>query len=220
MSSGTKEWVWPAPDDDGICTSQTLGAAGALSIDGALLDVNLQWRTGNKHAVMAASRLERVVSLTSTGNLSGVNFTITGIDSNYQAVTETRAGPNNSTVETTATFMRVYSVTANGAVGTAVKVGSGTTGFTGWFPVNTLVTPTDIGLGLVLANTINVTVQHTFRDVLAGDTVASTDIFSHSSLVSKTSSADGNYAYPPAAFRAKVNSSTDGTMTFTAAIAG
>lgn len=66
----------------------------------------------------------RAVSLASTGNISGVNFTISGFDIYGQAMTQTIAGPNNNTVNTTKAFFQVTQIAANGAVGTNTSAGT------------------------------------------------------------------------------------------------
>lgn len=53
----------------------------------------------------------RNVAVASAANLSGTTVTVTGIDTQGQAVTETRAGPNATTVYTTANFAYLTSVT-------------------------------------------------------------------------------------------------------------
>lgn len=67
----------------------------------------------------------RAVSLTVAGaDLSGVNFTIRGYDIYGQPMTQTRAGPNNNTVNTTKAFYQITSISVDGAVGTNVTVGT------------------------------------------------------------------------------------------------
>jgi hypothetical protein len=65
----------------------------------------------------------RALSLTSAGNISGVNFTITGRDVYGQLMTQTRAGPNANTVNTTKAFSEIISIAVSGAVGTNTSVG-------------------------------------------------------------------------------------------------
>jgi hypothetical protein len=66
----------------------------------------------------------RAVSLTSAANLSGVNFTITGLDFYNQLQTVLIAGPNVSTVTTTKTFNGVISVVPSATNAGTVSVGS------------------------------------------------------------------------------------------------
>lgn len=69
----------------------------------------------------------RAVSLTSAGgnNFSGVNFTITGYDFYGRKTTQTRVGPNGTTVNTLKAFMSVLSVVPDTTDGTHnVSVGS------------------------------------------------------------------------------------------------
>ena len=68
-----------------VASAQTLGGAGNMTLAGTAATFN-----GTNTAAL--------VSFTSTGNIEGVNFTITGTDINGDAQTETRAGPNNTTV--------------------------------------------------------------------------------------------------------------------------
>lgn len=61
--------------------------------------------------------LAHQLSLTSTANLSGINITINGTDADGRTQTETRAGPNNTTVETSKYFKTVTSITAASSLG-------------------------------------------------------------------------------------------------------
>ena len=76
--------------------------------------------------------ISRTVSLTSAGNLSALNFTITGTYLG-QVISETRTGPNANTVYTTKVFDSVTKISVDGAVGTAVSVGTGLTGHTQYY---------------------------------------------------------------------------------------
>lgn len=61
--------------------------------------------------------LAHQLSLSSAANLSAINITIVGTDADGQAVTETRAGPNANTVETTTFFKTVTTITAASTLG-------------------------------------------------------------------------------------------------------
>jgi len=81
-------------------------------------------------SVSDGSNMATTVTLTSAGNISGVNFTITGTDENGDAVTETRVGPNANTVTTTEAFLTVTQVSVDAAVGTNTSVGFSATSTT------------------------------------------------------------------------------------------
>jgi len=60
------------------------------------------------------------------------------------------------------------------------------------------------------------TVQHTFDDVFAANfNPATATWFNHASLATKTTSSDGNYAYPVRAVRINVSTYASGSVTFT-----
>ena len=92
-----------------IAAAATLSEAGDMTLTGS--------------AVNDGSNMASTVTLTSTGNISGVNFTITGTDANGSSASEVIAGPNNTTVTTTAAFLTVTQVAANAAVSTNTSVG-------------------------------------------------------------------------------------------------
>lgn len=202
--------TFPAADADGICLSQTTAGATALIINGALKDLAATMQQVTR-AVMGVG-IERPVTLTSTGNLSGIQFTIVGTDVNGTAVSEDLAGPSNNTVATTALYNTVTSITPDGAVGTAITAGSGTTGQTKWLMSNLNIQPVNLSVYVAVTTTASVTVQDTPVDLQAtapSSTVpASTQIFNHPTLAAITGSASSNYAYPPRYVRAVMNSSS------------
>ena len=120
-------------DDNGICTAQTPAAAGALTIDGALAEtVNGVSVYAPSQSSVAATRNQawaRQIAVKSSGNDSGVNFTITGTDVNGKALSETITGPNAGTVYTAATlvglFRSVTKVEISGAGTGNIEVGTG-----------------------------------------------------------------------------------------------
>lgn len=66
----------------------------------------------------------RAVSLTSGSNLSGVNVTIVGFDTYGRQITQTRAGPNATTVNTLKAFKSVLSVMPDATNAGTMSVGS------------------------------------------------------------------------------------------------
>lgn len=151
-------FTWPVPDTQAISLTQTLVAAGNLLING-----NLSFNSS-----VALQGIGRTVSLTSTGNNSGVNFTITG--TRYgRPVTETRAGPNVNTVETTAIFDTITSISVNGAV-TAVSAGTGSTGETNWYNSNYHATVLGMTIQVGATAAITYSFQTTLDDVQINST--------------------------------------------------
>ena len=102
-----------------IAAAQTTSGADNLSLAAAA-------GTGAFHDTDQAS----AITLTSTGNISGVNFTITGTDIAGNALSEVLAGPNNNTVTSTKFYNTVTQIATNGAVGTNTSAGNaaGTSG--------------------------------------------------------------------------------------------
>jgi len=96
-------------DDDFYVTAVSPSAAGALALKATTPGIN---GYGYK------------VSIKSSTNESGKNFTIVGTTVGGAAVTETIAGPNNTTVYTTNYFARVTSVSTS-ASGGSIEVGYG-----------------------------------------------------------------------------------------------
>jgi hypothetical protein len=66
---------------------------------------------------------ERRITLTSAGNDSAVNFTISGFDQYGQPMTQLLAGPNANTVSTLKAFKQIVSIAASAAVGVAASAG-------------------------------------------------------------------------------------------------
>ena len=144
-------------------------------------------------------------------NHSGKVFTITGADADGVAQVENIAGPNGvATVATTKYFSSITSITVSSSTGAdTFDLGWTDAAVSPTFPLNWKMSQFQVALGLVLTGTINVTVQHTF-DGLHGEYVLVPSWFPHSSLIAKTASADGNYAYPVTATRLLVNSASSG----------
>lgn len=104
-----------------IAALQTTAGAAALALTAATGVTTLVDSTGTTRYVLD---IPRAVSLTSTGNISAVNFTVKGYDAYGQPMTATLAGPNNNTVNTLKAFMSVISITASAAVGTNTSAGT------------------------------------------------------------------------------------------------
>jgi len=83
------------------------------------------------------------------------------------------------------------------------------TGTSAWIPMDYKQSPFNVGLGAVVNGTITFDIEHTFDDVF--DPAVTPVAFKHSTLVSKTANADGNYAFPVRAIRINNTAGTGGT---------
>jgi hypothetical protein len=68
-----------------------------------------------------------LVSITSSGNQSAINFTIRGLDTTGTEVSETIAGPNATTVFSTNVYLQVFSVYSSATMTGTTSVGYATT---------------------------------------------------------------------------------------------
>lgn len=90
-------------------------------------------------------------------------------------------------------------------------------------PLDQYISPFNLGLGVSLSAgaSLTYTVQHTFDDIFSPTfDPATANWFSHATMVNKTTSFDGNYAYPVTAIRLNVTVYTSGSATMTVVQAG
>lgn len=113
----TMSFVPATLDRDGVCAAQQLGAAGNLTLNGALVSRGVA-------TVADSGSYGRCVGVYSGSDLSTINFTVRGFDIYGVPMAETIAGPNNATTAGLKAFWRVTSVYADAAVGSNVEVGT------------------------------------------------------------------------------------------------
>lgn len=207
-------YTFAGSDASYICASQTTASATDLLINGTGADANSA-ALNNPRVWMAGSGFEHAVSITSAGTTSSIDFTITGKNVRGETVTETIAGPNVGSVETDAFYNLVSSVSVDGALGTAVTVGIGTTGRSQWYKVDYQISPMNIGIGVTPSGTdLTWTLEQTTYNVEDGEPPdAAILVSSDGSMVSQTAARQGNYVIPFGACRVTVDSSTDGDLT-------
>jgi hypothetical protein len=202
---------WPATSTTSIAAAQTTAGSGALVINGSLLDTASTDRGGPRRVILPG--IQRVVSLTSTGNISGVTFTIVGTNLRGAAISEDIAGPNNNTVVTTAEYHTVTSIIASGAVLTATSLGTGGTGSTNWMIPDQWQAPFEVGIQGIITGTISFDVVYTLDDP---QTVASpSTVVVASGLDDEVANAWGVQTTPCAGLRGIINSNTSGTLVLT-----
>ena len=209
-------------DDDGIAQDQTIGGAGNLVLNGALVTDGV--------AIAGAGQQ---VQLESVANLSAINFTITGTSTDSvdnQTVSETIAGPNAGTTATTLYFKTVTQIAVSAAVGTDVKAG--------WVAANGAVTQSvpvsysqvdfknSYQVALTTGATLTYTVDHTssqpeyqivdgVRENWSNGFQAGAEWLPTTGLTGLSASQDGNIAFPIRAVRLRFSAYTSGSALFT-----
>lgn len=187
----------PAANNIGL--SQTPGAAGNLTLDGALISGGVLTLT-TAHAI----------SITSAANLSGRTFTVTGTDADGNAQVEVVTGPNATTVYSADYWKTISSIAVDAATGAALTVGVADRALSATIQMahRYFISPV-VGLQLDASGTISATVQHTMQEL--GATAAfSKSWIDHDTLAAVTADATSNYAVPVSGIRLKVNSYTAG----------
>jgi len=97
-----------------VCAIQSIAAAGNLTINGSLASGGT-----------ATLDVPRAVTITTNGDESGRNFTVTGKDTYGVTLVWTTAGPNASVTTSPKMFKTVTQVAINTASAGTVAVGSG-----------------------------------------------------------------------------------------------
>lgn len=197
-----------AADADGICLSQTPGAAGALTLNGALVSGGV--------AVLDAARR---VLITAAGNESAKTFTITGRSYNGQTQSETVTGPNATTAQSVLDYKTVTSVVISAAAAGAITVGTNGVASSRWMRLDNWAFA-QVGIQVDVSGTINYTVQQTFDDPNdATNPVSPANVIwvnsSDSAVVAKAVDAQSFYAYAPTFIKITANSG-DGSARLTA----
>jgi len=189
-------------DPNGVFEDQTLGGAGNFSLDGAGVSGGV-WTSPDGIA--------KQIGFESTGNISGVTFTVTGFadEAGHLAITEALAGPNNSTVETSNYFYSITSIAASGAVGTNTEAGPVDEAVSQIIPVDWRGGELSVYVGVT--GTINWTLEQSFSDINDASGAPFVWIGSDdTAMVAATSSQSTTFYGIPRALRVKVNSYSSG----------
>lgn len=189
-------------DPNGVFEDQQLGAAGDFTLNGAGVSGG-EWASPDGFA--------HQISFESTGNLSGVTFTITGYAdaAKHIPLTEAVTGPNNATVESSGYFAVITQIAASAAVGTNVEAGHVDEAVTNAIPLNTYSDTTLISADVT--GTVDYTIQVTMDDpqVVANHPLTWQDI-DDSALVDVTASAYSIASAGLRAIRVQINSYSSG----------
>lgn len=224
MMPKESNWLLAAADDDGISLSQTPGAAGNLTITGALATAGVATLTNGSVTARTGGCSQRRVILTFAADETGHNYTVYGTrakdafsknsDTLGDSISETLAGTTAGVVATTQDFATVTRVATDAAATGAIKVGTNGVASTPWVVPNQMApSPFGIGFGIIISGTVNYDIEHTFDKLPHNNSTATTPantalpgVFDHSTVVAQTAAKDGNYAFPINAMRLTMNS--------------
>lgn len=209
-------FTFAAYDRDGICAAQQRTGAGALVINGVLLDKPTTM-VGVRRVSYLAAGVQRVVSLYSAGNLSAVTFTVAGYLKGV-AVTEDVTGPNNSTVATTQLYDIVTSISTSATISSDVEVGNGATGKSNWYTADTFAFDPVTNIQANVTDTIQYDVNYTLDNPNTVTTPLETAVAA--AMTNATTDQIAALTAPYAALRFNIDSSTDGSLVMTVIQAG
>lgn len=122
-----------AASANNISTSQSLGAAGNLTITGSAASGGV-----------ATLDVQRRVLLTSAGNDSGLLFTVYGTNQGGQKIVDQFAGANVAAATSNLDFLTVTRIAGSGATASTVTAGTNTSGSSPWQMIDRALTPISI----------------------------------------------------------------------------
>lgn len=190
-----------AASANAICLSQTPGAAGALTLNGALVSGGV-----------AVLDNPRRVLITAAGNESAKTFTITGTNWAGATISEVLTGPNTTTAQSVLDYKTVISIVISAAAAGAITVGTSGVGGSKWLAFDAFA-PSMISLQCNVTGTINYTVQTTLNDPYDPITpVTPANVVwvnsSDSAVVAATTTQQSNFLFSPIYARILINSGT------------
>jgi len=140
---------------------------------------------------------------------SGKTITLTGINADGIAITETLAGPGiSATVTSTKAYKQLTTITVSATIGAdTFDIGWSAVAFSPWINFDFHAKPFSASAAVFVGGTINFDLQHTYNE---DDDLSTSSTFT--ALSGQTVNAEKAYTAPVVAVRAKVNSHTSGTF--------
>lgn len=152
-----------AANSTGIAVSQSLVAAGYLTLNGAFVT--------NGVAVLDTQR--RVI-ITSAGNDSGITWTVNGTNDYNQPITDTFPGANAAAAQSNLDFKTVTSIYGSGATASTVTAGTNGVGSSLWQVPSSFITPFQIDFVATPQGSATFNLEYTLSDVTTPPTVTAT----------------------------------------------
>ena len=107
----------------------------------------------------------RRVIITSGGDDRTANFTIIGTNQTGNQITETFAGSNGSTAQSSLDYLTIISIAISEASASTVEAGTNGVGSTQWVSVSPHLPTTELSVTCEVTGTVNYTVQYTYQDL-------------------------------------------------------
>lgn len=206
----------------GIALSQSVapGGPGNLVLNGSLVSGGVAFLDAtNLTPNIGAPAKARRVLITSTGNDTGITFTVVGTDRYGNAQSEVLTGGNATGVYTLNDFATVTKITASQGTASTVTAGTNGVGSSPWYVVDQHLTPFQVKLAANPTGTVNYTVEHTYDDPNWQSTPWNTTVepnsnrpplaWSHPTMQGQTAKSEGSYTDGPIeAIRLTTNSGT------------
>lgn len=205
-----------------IRTASAIGGAGAVVLNGTTVS----------GGIATLDNARRVI-FTSSGNDSGITFTVTGTNNSGAAQSEVVTGANAGVASTVLDYKTVTSVVSSGAAAGTVSIGTSGVAASPWVRLDDWA-PAPTALQCTVVGTVNYTVQSTLDDPndisnnpVTGPSPAPTITpanmtwvnSSDTAAVGATGTIQTNFGFAPKFIRVLLNSGT-GSVTTTVTQSG
>jgi hypothetical protein len=214
MQPRTLYWTVPAPTDNALALSQTPGAGGVVTLNGASAGI---CSSGDTTAFTGGCSQRRIL-VTCAADELGKTILLTGTRApdGYSrlpvAITESLVLSGIATFQTLQDFATLTGAVMSGAAAGAIKIGFSAVASSPWIqPRDVGESPENIGLFCILDSGTSVfSVSHTLETLPKSNPSAGQipRTIKHSVIASKNASIDGNYAFPVEGFRFDTESGT------------
>lgn len=161
----------------------------------------------------------RRVIITSTGDETGITFTISGTDASGYPISEVVAGKAIAAASSVLDYKTVSSVVTSGATTNTVTVGTNGVAASPWVRFDDYAANAQIAVQATVTGTVNYTVQQTMQDPndsanpVAPANIVWLDSPDTSNLVGQTATKFGTYPIAPIFARVLLNSGTGSVST-------
>lgn len=188
-----------AADATNIRTAGAIAGAGVLTLDGTLVSGGV-----------ATLDKPRRIRFTSSGNDTGINFTIVGTNWSGAAISEVVTGANASTADSDLDFATISSIVASGAAAGTVSIGTNGVAGSEWVAIDPWSLP-NVAIQVNVSGTLNYTIQSTLDNPNSPtDPVTPENMVwvptNDTAAVGATASLQTNFFFVPAYVRLLINS--------------